>query len=164
MKSLSLMFLLAFCVAFKSNSGELLAAEIEEIKTSSKKWVETYNKNDWKELATLFSSSATMMPPNSIAITGRTGIATWQEENESGFRIAFDIQEIDGDGDVAYVRGRSCIFIPDGKGGFGVDVGKFLEIRKKHETGEWLIQADIFNSDAALDSQLLDSCPFVTLE
>jgi ketosteroid isomerase-like protein len=161
MKSQVLVFLLLFGIPFTSNSSELLPQDIEEIKASSKEWVETYNRNDWKGLAELFSPSAIMMPPNSAAITGRTGIANWQAVNESGFRIAFDIKEIDGGGNVAYVRGNSCVFIPDGEGGFGVDVGKFLEIRKKQATGEWLIQADIFNSDAALGSQLLDSCPFI---
>lgn len=100
------------------------------------------------------------MPPNSVAIIGRQNIASWQEKNESGFRIAFEIQEIAGSNQMAYVRGRSCVFIPDGKGGFGIDVGKFLEIRKKKDSGEWLIDADIFNSDAMLGSEFLNNCPF----
>jgi ketosteroid isomerase-like protein len=164
MKSQVLVFLLAVGIAFTSNSSELSPQDIKEIKVSSKEWVKAYNQNNWKGLAALFSPGATMMPPNSVAITGRTGIANWQAANESGFRIAFDIQEIEGEGDVAYVRGNSCVFIPDEEGKFRVDVGKFLEIRKKQNTGEWLIQADIFNSDAALGSQLLDSCPFAILE
>jgi len=84
----------------------------------------------------------------------------WQAENESGFRIAFEIQEISGSNNLAYVRGRSCVFIPDGKGGYGIDVGKFMEIRKRQATDEWLIHADIFNSDAAVGSELPSVCPF----
>jgi ketosteroid isomerase-like protein len=154
------MVILSFGVALQSKSVELSAQDINDIQASSKEWVETYNQNDWKKLAALFTLNATMMPPNSIAIKGRQDIAAWQEQNENGFRIAFDIQEIEGRNDIAYVEGRSCLFIPDGKGGFGIDVGKFLEIRKKQETGEWQIHTDIFNSDAALGSDLLDSCPF----
>jgi ketosteroid isomerase-like protein len=101
------------------------------------------------------------MPPNSPEVRGHEAIATWQNENESGFRIAFDVQEIDGIGDIACVKGRSCVFIPDGEDAFLVDVGKFLEVRKKQSDGTWLIYADVFNSDAALGSQLLESCPFV---
>jgi hypothetical protein len=55
-----------------------------------------------------------MMPPNSSSAIGRNEIAAWQTKNESGFRIAFDIQEIEGAGEIAYVRGRSCVFIPIG--------------------------------------------------
>jgi ketosteroid isomerase-like protein len=96
-------------------------------------------------------------------VRGRTAIAAWEAENENGFRIAFDIQEKEGSGDTAYVRGRSCVFIPDGDGGYGVDVGKFLELRKKQADGAWLIEADIFNSNAAQGSELLESCPIAPL-
>ena len=164
MKSLILFAIVLFCIAIQAKSAELSVEDMNNIKASSKKWVETYNQNDWKGLAELFTSKATMMPPNSVAIIGRKDIASWQEKNESGFRIAFDIQEISGSDHIAYVRGRSCLSIPDGKGGFGIDVGKFLEIRKKQENGAWLIYADIFNSDAPLGSELLDKCPFETAQ
>ena len=164
MKSLILLVILSFGLAFQSESVELSQQDMDDIQASSKEWVKTYNQNDWKELADLFTLNATMMPPNSVAIIGRQDIASWQEKNESGFRIAFEVQEISGSNHIAYVRGRSCVSIPDGKGGFGVDVGKFLEIRKKQENGEWLIHADVFNSDAAIGSELLDSCPFETAQ
>ncbi|WP_371195313.1 DUF4440 domain-containing protein [Glaciecola sp. SC05] len=160
MKASILMIILSFIIAFQSSSAELSAQDLNDIKASSKEWVNAYNQNDWSGLADLFALNATMMPPNSVAIVGRQDIASWQEKNESGFRIAFEIQEISGSNHIAYVRGRSCVSIPDGKGGFGIDVGKFMEIRKKQETGEWLIYADIFNSDGAVGSELLDTCPF----
>lgn len=160
MKLFTLLLTFSFGFAFQSESAELSQQDIDDIQASSKEWVNTYNQNDWIKLADLFTLNATMMPPNSVAIIGRQNIASWQEENESGFRIAFEIQEIAGSNQMAYVRGRSCVFIPDGKGGFGIDVGKFLEIRKKQDSGEWLIDADIFNSDAVIGSEFLNNCPF----
>jgi len=155
-----MVFVLAGITACQSHASGLSSEDRRTIETSSKTWVETYNQNDWKALALLFSANATMMPPNSPEVRGHDAIAAWQNENESGFRIAFDIQEIDGDGNIAYVKGRSCVFIPDGDGGFLVDVGKFLEVRKKQSDGAWLIYADIFNSDSSLGSELFESCPF----
>lgn len=149
--------------ACQSKVRGLSTTDISAIKASSKDWVETYNRNDWKKLATLFSPDATLMPPNSSEIVGREAIAAWEVENEDGFRIAFDLREIEGNGDLAYVRGKSCVFIPDGHGGYGVDVGKFLETRKKQADGAWLIVTDIFNSDAAIGSALGTSCPFASL-
>jgi ketosteroid isomerase-like protein len=147
--------------ACQSNSEGLSTEDRKTIENASKTWVNTYNQNDWTALTLLFSTNATMMPPNSPIVVGREAIAAWQNENESGFRISFDIQEIDGNGDIAHVMGRSCVFIPDGNGGFLVDVGKFLEIRKKHgDDSEWLIHADIFNSDTVLGGTLPQSCPF----
>ncbi len=155
--------LLTSLTACQSDSIDFSNDAQEAIKASSKEWVETYNSNDWQKLASLFTPDAILMPPNNAEVRGRTAIAAWEAKNENGFRIAFDIQEIEGRGDTAYVRGRSCVFIPDGDGGYGVDVGKFLELRKKQADGAWLIEADIFNSNAAQGSELLESCPFAPL-
>lgn len=150
--------------ACQPNLPTLSIEDQNAIIESSKKWVQTYNQNDWETLASLFTPDATMMPPNSSVVRGRDAIAAWEAENESGFRIALDIQEISGLGTLAYVKGRSCVFIPYGDGSFGVDVGKFLEIREKQDDGEWLIASDIFNSDAAIGSELQSACPFANLD
>lgn len=133
------------------------------IELSSKKWVEIYNQNDWEGLAALFTPDAIMMPPNGLVVEGREAIAKWEQANETGFRIAFKLETIEGRGDLAYVRGRSCVFIPDGTGGYGVDVGKFLEVRKQQSNGAWLIEADIFNSNLGVGADLLETCPFANL-
>jgi uncharacterized protein (TIGR02246 family) len=133
------------------------------IELSSKKWVETYNQNNWDGLAALFTPDAIMMPPNGPVVKGREAIARWEKANETGFRIAFKLEAIEGQKSIAYVRGRSCVFIPDGNGGYNVDVGKFLEVRKRQSNGEWLIEADIFNSDLGLGVELLETCPFADL-
>lgn len=130
------------------------------IEAASQLWVETYNRNDWSALAALFTPDGVIMPPNGPAVSGRAGIADWEAANEAGFGIAFDIDTIAGSGDMAYVSGRSCVFIPDGRGGYGVDVGKFLEIRRRGQTGDWLIVRDAFNSDLALGGKLAKACPF----
>lgn len=155
--------LLTGLASCQPQSQNLSTSDIDAIRLASDAWVETYNQNAWSDLSSLFSEDATMMPPNNISVSGRAAIAAWEIDNESGFRIAFDIQEISGRGDMAYIRGRSCTFIPLGNGEFGVDVGKFLEIRKKQSNGQWLIQADIFNSDIPLGGELLSTCPFAEL-
>lgn len=146
--------------ACQANPSGLSPENRDIIDASSKEWVETYNKNDWNNLAALFAPDAVIMPPNGAAVRGRDAIAAWEAENEDGFRIAFDIEAINGSRDTAYVIGRSCVFIPVGNGEYGVDVGKFLEVRKKQTDGKWLIKADIFNSDLAIGADLLDDCPF----
>ena len=146
--------------ACQTHVSGLSEADMTAIQAASDEWVKTYNENDWDALAELFTADATMMPPNGPAVVGRDAIAAWEAEYETGFQIAFDVQEIGGEGDFAYVRGRSCVFIPLETGDYGVDVGKYLEIRKKDENGDWLIVSDVFNSDAAMGSDLLEACPF----
>lgn len=164
MKHVLTLFLLATIAGCQSSLVSLSAKDRKVIEASSKKWVDIYNQNDWKGLSALFSQDAIMMPPYSEAVHGREAIERWEAENESGFRIALDIQNIDGSDVTAYVRGRSCLYIPISDGVYGVDVGKFLEIRKKQQNGEWLIHTDIFNSDGPLGSELLESCPFAIIK
>ena len=152
-----------FLTACQSVPMELTPEDHSEIERSSKNWVETYNQNDWEGLAALFTPDAILMPPNGLAVHGRDAIAKWEQENETGFRIAFKLEAIEGRGGLAYVRGRSCVFIPDGAGGYGVDVGKFLEVRKQHSNGQWLIEADTFNSDLGAGADLLGTCPFANV-
>lgn len=146
--------------ACQSYPDGLPEADLSAIQAASDEWVATYNDNDWDALAKQFDADAIMMPPNSPAVVGRDAISAWEAEYETGFQIAFDVQQIEVEGNLAYIRGRSCVFIPLEGGGYGVDVGKYLEIRKKDENGEWLIVTDIFNSDAAMGSDLLEACPF----
>ncbi len=155
--------LLGGLCACQPNSTPLSATEISDIKALSKNWVETYNQNDWEGLAALFTPDAIMMPPNGLVVEGRDAIAKWEMANETGFRIAFELEAIEGRGDLAYIRGRSCVFIPDGAGGYDVDVGKFLEVRKQQSNGDWLIEADIFNSNLGVGADLLGTCPFANL-
>lgn len=152
-----------FLTSCQSTPTDLTPEDHSEIELSSKKWVETYNQNDWEGLAALFMPDAILMPPNGLAVQGREAIASWEKANETSFRIAFKVEAIEGRGDVAYVRGRSCVFIPDGTGGYGVDVGKFLEVRKQHSNGQWLIEADIFNSNLGVGVDLLGTCPFANV-
>lgn len=152
--------LAVFLTACQSVPIDISPEDHSKIELSSKNWVETYNQNDWERLAALFTPDAIMMPPNGPEVQGREAIAKWERANETGFRIAFKLEAIEGRGNLAYVRGRSCVFIPDGTGGYDVDVGKFLEVRKQQSNGEWLIKADIFNSNLGTGANLLRTCPF----
>lgn len=151
---------LSACLFAAPAFADLSAADRASIAGASEEWVETYNRNDWVALADLFLPDAVMMPPNHPAVVGRRAISAWEQSNENGFQIAFDVQAIDGTGDIAYVRGRSCVYIPLGRGEFGVDIGKYIEVRRRQSNGEWLIEADLFNSDLGAGADLADACPF----
>lgn len=148
------------CLIVLLGSVSAQAGDKTDIRQASKVWVDTYNSNDWQALGLLFTIDAVMMPPNSPAIAGRKAISEWEATYENGFQIAFDINEIKVSGDVAYVTGRSCVYVPLEDGSKGVDIGKFLEIRERQTDGQWLITRDIFNSDISAGAALASSCPF----
>jgi uncharacterized protein (TIGR02246 family) len=98
--------------------------------------------------ASLFTEHAVWMPANRGIVEGRPAIlASFQAARAlTGFTLT--PIDIDGRGDLAYVRGTYAFAIPtpDGKSAVG-DHGKFLEIRRRQADGRWLLAADIFNSD-----------------
>ena len=56
--------------------------------------------------------------------------------------------EIDGRGDLAYVRGTYAMTIVGTDGHeVGKDHGKYVEIRRRQPDGKWLIVVDMYNSD-----------------
>lgn len=131
-----------------------------EIRAAIAEWVAIYNRNDWSALANQFTEDAMMMPPNTPAVTGRAAIAAWEAANESGFRISLRPDTITIVGDRAIIHGRSCVLIPLEDGAIGVDVGKFLEVRRRQSDGRWLVVQDVFNSDLATGAELEKACPF----
>jgi len=138
--------------------GAAAGAE-NEIRAAIAEWVAIYNRNDWSALANEFTEDAVMMPPNAPAVTGRAAIAAWEAENEAGFRIALRPDDISIVGDRAIIHGQSCVFIPLEDGAIGVDIGKFLEVRRRQSDGRWLVAQDVFNSDLAAGAELAKACP-----
>ncbi|HET8712619.1 MAG TPA: DUF4440 domain-containing protein [Gemmatimonadales bacterium] len=98
--------------------------------------------------AMLYTETAAFMPPNSGIAEGRAAIRAWLASFPPMSDFTLTPIEIDGRGDLAYVRGTYSMTIvgPNGQPA-GEDHGKYLEIRRRQPDGKWLISADIFNSD-----------------
>ena len=126
------------------------AEEIAAIRATNERFVELIIRQDFDALVELYTENAVFMPPHQPAVRGRASLRTWMSAFPKVSRFAFDVDEIDGRADLAYVRGRySMTFQPDGAPAPVTDVGKFIEIRRRQADGSWLIEADIFNSDQA---------------
>ena len=98
--------------------------------------------------ANMYAENATMMPPNLPMVQGRANIRTWIKSVPSIQRFIASAIEINGRGDLAYVRGTYSLTWLAG----GDERGKFLEVRRRERNGRWLIIADIFNQDAPVPS------------
>ena len=90
------------------------------------------------------------MPPNHPAVEGRAAILNWLKAFPTVTRFDMSISEIEGRGDLAYVRGHvSMTLQPEGAEAPVEDRVKYIEIRKEQVDGSWPIAVDIFNSDLA---------------
>ena len=98
--------------------------------------------------ALLYTENGSLMPPNTGIAEGRAAIRASLAGMPPMSDFTLTPIEIDGRGDLAYVRGTYSFKIVGTDGHqVGEDHGKYVEIRRKQPDGKWLIVADIFNSD-----------------
>ena len=117
------------------------------LRQNDKAIAEAANGNNFAAAAVHYQDDAALLLPNTPAVQGRQEIQNWLAGNPpiSGFTI--EPVDVDGRGDLAYVRGNYALTItPPGAAALH-DRGKFVEIWRKQADGSWKMQWDIFNSD-----------------
>jgi uncharacterized protein (TIGR02246 family) len=99
-------------------------------------------------IANLYTENAILMPPNLGAVEGRAAILAFFQNYPAIPDFTGNPIEVDGTGDIAYVRGNYSYSIPAAGNLPAVnDHGKFLEVRRRQSDGRWLVSHDMFNSD-----------------
>ncbi len=104
---------------------------------------------DWNAYVdTYYAPDAIFMPPNQEEIQGRTDIAIWFDSFPSFTDLQFNVQHLEGSGDIAYVQGTySMMMTPPGGEQTEHEQGKYLEVWRRQMDGTWQVAFDIFNSD-----------------
>jgi ketosteroid isomerase-like protein len=128
--------------------ASLSAADIAAIESVHKQFPDVLLRRDFEALVAFYTEDAALMPPHHPAVYGRAAIKTWMAgfPQVTDFRLAVD--RVDGRADLAYVRGTYTMsFRPEGAPAPINDRGKFIDILRRQPTGEWLLEADTFNSD-----------------
>jgi uncharacterized protein (TIGR02246 family) len=159
---LPLVFLL--CFAFSCQQGEEVAEEpgvkplsdedIAANKALTAAYVQGINSKDWAAVTVLYTEDAILMPPNQPLVQGREAILVWAEAFPPLTEFDLTLVEIDGYGDLAYVRGMGTMTMtPESAPEPIKDTVKYIEIRRKQDDGSWLIAIDIMNSDLPLPVQ-----------
>jgi ketosteroid isomerase-like protein len=105
---------------------------------------------DFDVLVGLYTDDAVLMPPNHPAVHGRAALKAWMAAFPNVIEFTLTIQRVEGRADLAYVQGSYVMTIhPDGAPAPVTVQGTYIEIRRRQANGEWLLEADIFNSDNA---------------
>jgi len=124
--------------------------DVAAIRASTEAYLQAWKSGDDAALAALFTEDGILMPPNESAIQARDAIRAW-EDLPPPIEANLTIVEIDGRGDLAYVRGTyTDTYKAIDKPGLIQDTGKYIEILRKQQDGSWLIAILIFNSDLPL--------------
>jgi ketosteroid isomerase-like protein len=132
--------------ACQAGIAPLSDEDVASIRAVHDSWHEHIVAGNWSAVVELYTEDVVVMPPNEAAIQGRANLLAWMEAYPEILEANLSIQEIDGYGDIAYVRGTYAMTVSIG--GMEVrDTGKYVEIRRKQGDGSWPLAVDIFNSD-----------------
>jgi uncharacterized protein (TIGR02246 family) len=124
-------------------------------------WPQALLAGDAAAAAGMHSENAVRLGPNEPILEGRANIQASLEEWLSKFDVTEftqTVEDIDGRGDLAYVRGiaRSVATRVD-TGEQIADEEKYIAIIRKQSDGSWLTDIAIWNSDLPLPEQSAES-------
>ena len=126
----------------------LSATDIAAIETTQLQFAAAFLRRDFDALAALYTDDAVVMPPNEPAVHGRTALKAWMAAFPVVTDFTLSTGRIEGRADLAYVRGTYTMTLrPEGAQTPVMVRGKYLEIRRRQSNGDWLLEADMFNSD-----------------
>ncbi|HXM38124.1 MAG TPA: nuclear transport factor 2 family protein [Gemmatimonadales bacterium] len=124
------------------------------IRAAGDSFVVFFRTNRDSATAALYTENAVLMPPNRGAVEGRAAIRAFFEAFPALPDFTATPIDIDGRGDLAYVRGTYAFTMPGASGRPAMsDHGKFVEVRRRQPDGKWLVSVDIFNSDVPLPTK-----------
>jgi ketosteroid isomerase-like protein len=139
-------------------SGAGLSAQDEAaIRGIDSAFSRAFAAGDGNALAALYTSDATVRPPNAPLIEG-AAVKEFMVGFTSGFSGTFEFTPtaIEGRGDLAYTVGSYRATLTERKSGakpFPTEVGKYITVVKKQPDGSWKMVYDIWNLNTPAGTQ-----------
>ena len=134
------------------SGSQISFTEADKVSISSTALRAVKQLNDTKDIkayvTAYYSENATVLMPNAEPVQGREAITS--SMNKFGdIKMDFNIIDITGKGDLAYVYGKyTLVFLPSG----AKDNGKYIEIWRKQADGKWQVNYDIFNTSVPIQN------------
>jgi ketosteroid isomerase-like protein len=105
-------------------------------------------KTDWAAFVRhYYTEDATVMVPNARPVKGRAAIQAILEAVTPMSDVTFDPIEVDGRGDLAFVRGDYAMTMNASGASAAGRKGKYVDILKKQADGSWKVIYDSFSSN-----------------
>lgn len=125
------------------------AAELAKLEAESLIWFDYYQAADADALANLYAEDAVIMPPGTLAISGKAGIKDFLGSDSAAAKAAGitlvkgEVNGIGIEGNTGWISGNYSVSDPTGA---TIDSGSYMSIHRRTASG-WLYTRDIWNSD-----------------
>ncbi len=147
-ESFAVLVLAAGIGCARSQPAALSDADRRAIRSTADSTLAIINARPPKDFAgyarSYYTADAVSMPEHSPALVGQAAIAAYESTDSTAYMYRWQQVEIEGNHDLAYVRGRYWSWGGRSK----PDSGKYLEIWQRQSAGNWRVSRDIYNSDA----------------
>jgi len=125
----------------------LSSTDVAALRAIADRDAPTVRARDWATLLSEYSEGAVRMPPNGPAVEGREAIRKMLEQLPPITAFDFRLVDLQGDGEIAYMRAAWSITVAPAGAKPISDAGKILVVFRKQPGGGWLRVADAWNSD-----------------
>lgn len=128
-----------------------IATERAAIRQAELDAVNAANKKDVEQWLTVFAGDASVLAPNTPAVTGKEAIREWGGKTfgQPGFILKYqnDKAEVSRTADIGYTLGRYEVTVNDAKGKPTTSRSKYVTLWRKQPDGKWKVVAGTWNSD-----------------
>ena len=124
----------------------LSEAEISAVMEATTQYGTAIIASDFDKMRSLLDSDVVLMPTEATAKKGADDVIDFFETGPD-LEGSITPDQVEGSGDLAYVRGNYNITFIVNDTLRPSDTGKYVEIYKKQDDGSWRLVVDIWNSD-----------------
>jgi uncharacterized protein (TIGR02246 family) len=121
------------------------------IEANNQRWEKAVGRGDAAGIASLYTGTAKLLPPNSEVVSGQKAITEyWKGAMDSGFKaIKLTAVEVEAHGDTAYEVGKYTV---PGEQGKVLDAGDYIVIWKR-ANDQWKMHRDIWTTNTPAPQQ-----------
>ena len=128
-------------------SAEDVRQAIEQVNA---RFVEAFKAGDAATIASLYTETAKVLPPDAAEVAGREAIQNlWQSWIDDGLKdLTLEAVEVEASGDLAYEIGLFTVQVPAENDAMATAGGNYVVVWKR-DAGDWRLHVDTWNDAPA---------------
>jgi uncharacterized protein (TIGR02246 family) len=119
----------------------------QAIEQVNSQFVEAFKAGDAATIASLYTDTAKLLPPDATEIAGHDAIQNlWQSWIDDGLKdLTLEAMEVESSGDLAYEVGVFSLQVPAENNAMVTATGNYVVVWKRGEDDNWRLHVDTWN-------------------